>query len=273
MLSLRRICQILIILAILTIVILGFHSPLETTFYTFSNSKLPDAFNGYKIVLLTDFHLKEFGDHESVLVQKVADCKPDLILLGGDFIDEKHTSLSPLNDLLKGIHTLAPIYFVSGNHEFDKSTGEPILQYAEMQALFSQYGVQDIDDQTITLIKDSDSIQLTGRKWRSTNPARGLSPADDNTFHLLLFHGGNFFDQLSPYGYDLILSGHTHGGIVRLPFLGGVFSNTGSLFPKYDAGLFHQGSSSIIISRGLGDARIPRFNNPPEIVCITLYQK
>ena len=273
MLSLRRFCQILLITAILAVTILGFRSPLETTLYTFSSSKLPASFNGYKIVLLTDFHLKKFGDHETELIQKITDCNPDLILFGGDFIDESHASLSPLNDLLEGIHTLAPIYFVSGNHEFSHSTGEPLLQYGEMQALFSQYGVQDIDDRTVTLTKTSDSIKLSGRKWRSSNPANGLSPADEESFHLLLFHGGNFFDQLAPYGYDLILSGHTPGGIIRLPFFGGVFSNTGSLFPKYDAGLFQQENSSIIISRGLGDARIPRFNNPPEVVCITLYQK
>lgn len=267
--KLRRIFLAAAALLALIFLGLGLDTRLKTTHYTVQSGRLPAAFEGFRIVLLTDFHLKEFGSHEEPLIQAVQDCGPDLIVLCGDIIDDSHDSVAPLDDLLKGIAPLAPIFFVSGNHEFD-SSGEPISKYSQMQALFSQYGVTDLDDESRLIFRGSDPIRLSGWKWRSRRVTDGLKQADTERFHILLFHGGDSFDKLSPYGYDLILSGHTHGGVVRLPFLGGVFSNTGTLFPKYDAGLFQENGSTMIISRGLGDARLPRFYNRPEVVCVTL---
>lgn len=267
--KLRRILPAVSALFVLAFFCLGFDGRLETTYYTVQSERLPASFDGFRIVLLTDFHLKEFGRNEEPLIQAVRDCEPDLIALCGDIIDDDHDSIQPLDDLLKGIAPLAPVFFVSGNHEFEAS-GKPIPKYQEMKALFSRYGVTDLDDDSTLLSRGNDSIRLSGRKWRSRQVTDGLKQADPEYFNILLFHGGNSFDKLSPYGYDLILSGHTHGGVVRLPFLGGVFSNTGTLFPKYDAGLFQENGSTMVLSRGLGDARLPRFYNRPETVCVTL---
>ena len=91
-----------------------------------------------------------------------------------------------------------------------------------------------------------------------------------DVFSILLNHYANQFPLLPQYGYDLILSGHIHGGIIRLPRIGGLIGNGGSLFPQYDAGSYKIGNSTMIVSRGIGDSVIPRINNNPEIVCITL---
>ena len=95
--------------------------------------------------------------------------------------------------------------------------------------------------------------------------------ANTTMFNILLYHGTDKFDGIAPYNYDLVLSGHTHGGIVCLPFIGGIISNQKELFPKYDSGVYTSGLSTMISSRGLGDASIPRFHNPREVICITLH--
>ena len=91
-----------------------------------------------------------------------------------------------------------------------------------------------------------------------------------SNFNILLYHDANAFNEISSYGYNLVLSGHTHGGIIRFPFLGGVVNNNGTLFPKYDGGMFSMNGSSMIVSRGIGDSIFPRFYNRPELVCISL---
>lgn len=248
----------------------GLNSSLETTTYDYSNSKIPSSFEGFRIVQISDFHLKEFGEKEEILISAVKECQPDIIVITGDLIDENHTTLSPLVDLLNGIYKLAPIYYISGNHEF---APDAALHYQNMLALFEEYQVINLDDSQTFLYRNGEKICLTGSMWRSKWVVEHLPFADQDYFNILLYHGSNYFPLLSNFGYDLLFAGHIHGGVIRLPFLGGLFSNEGSLFPKYDAGVFTSGSFTMISSRGLGDSRIPRFNNCPELVCVILHHK
>ena len=261
----RKNVLILCIIVILLYIISGFYNPLVLTRYDYTSSKVPEGFDGYRIVHISDFHCKEFGDGESDLIAMIRNAEPDLILFTGDSIDDEH-SLDNYRDLITGIYDVAPIYYVNGNHEYDASA--PL---AEMKELNEKYQVHDLNDASVVVEHNGDSILLSGLDFRLT--MRGLRNnidyANTTMFNILLYHGTDKFDGIAPYNYDLVLSGHTHGGIVCLPFIGGIISNQKELFPKYDSGVYTSGLSTMISSRGLGDASIPRFHNPREVICIT----
>lgn len=263
----RKNVLILCIIVILLYIISGFYNPLVLTRYDYTSSKVPEGFDGYRIVHISDFHCKEFGDRESDLIAVIRNAAPDLILFTGDSIDDEH-SLDNYRDLITGIYDVAPIYYVNGNHEYDSSA--PL---AEMKELNEKYQVHDLNDASVVVEHNGDSILLSGLDFRLT--MRGLRNnidyANTTMFNILLYHGTDKFDGIAPYNYDLVLSGHTHGGIVCLPFIGGIISNQKELFPKYDSGVYTSGLSTMISSRGLGDASIPRFHNPREVICITLH--
>ncbi len=263
----RKNVLILCIIVILLYIISGFYNPLVLTRYDYTSSKVPEGFDGYRIVHISDFHCKEFGDGESDLIAMIRNAEPDLILFTGDSIDDEH-SLDNYRDLITGIYDVAPIYYVNGNHEYDASA--PL---AEMKELNEKYQVHDLNDASVVVEHNGDSILLSGLDFRLT--MRGLRNnidyANTTMFNILLYHGTDKFDGIAPYNYDLVLSGHTHGGIVCLPFIGGIISNQKELFPKYDSGVYTSGLSTMISSRGLGDASIPRFHNPREVICITLH--
>lgn len=261
-----------ILLSILIILIIyiaiGLDPRLQTTHYDYTSPKIPGDFSGFQIVQISDFHLKEFGKHEEKLIQAVADCNPDIIVMTGDIVDEDHKDLSPLEDLLKGISSMAPIYYVTGNHEFES---DAVLQYQNMLKLFDKYNIINLDDKSEVISKKNSSICITGAQWRSQYVTDYLPTANTDYFNILLYHGSDYFPQLSNFGYDLLLAGHSHGGIIRLPFVGGIFGNSGELFPSYAGGIHTLDHFILISSRGLGDARLPRFYNRPELVHITLY--
>lgn len=263
----RKNVLILCVIVILLYIISGFYNPLVLTRYDYTSSKVPEGFDGYRIVHISDFHCKEFGDRESDLIAMIRNAEPDLILFTGDSIDDEH-SLDNYRDLITGIYDVAPIYYVNGNHEYDASA--PL---AEMKELNEKYQVHDLNDASVVVEHNEDSILLSGLDFRLT--MRGLRNnidyANTTMFNILLYHGTDKFDGIAPYNYDLVLSGHTHGGIVCLPFIGGIISNQKELFPKYDSGVYTSGLSTMISSRGLGDASIPRFHNPREVICITLH--
>ncbi|SEQ02406.1 hypothetical protein SAMN02910289_01121 [Lachnospiraceae bacterium RM5] len=243
---------------------------LKLTKYDYISDKVPSDFDGYKIIQISDLHHKNFGKDQSELISMINNQNPDLILLTGDIVDGNHTDMTPVVNLLKGIYKTAPIYFVSGNHELAPQGKD---NYAKLETLFVEYGVVDLDDSFDIISKGESSINLYGAKFRSSYVKDYLDTPDTNEFNILMYHCTNYFDITSQFGYDLIFSGHTHGGIVRLPFVGGIFGNTGDVFPKYDKGVYKKESSTMISSGGLGDAKIPRFYNTPEVVLVTLYKK
>jgi uncharacterized protein len=258
----------IILLLLLISIISGFRSDLQITYYTYKNKKIPQEFNNYRIVQISDLHCKSFGNKNEKLIAAVKNLKPDLIVLTGDMIDGKHPDISPVEYFLSGIANVAPVYSVSGNHEFDLAA-----RYTELKSLYQAYGVTNLDDSQAAIAKDGSTFTLYGLSADRMDILynRGALPeVDANSFSLVLYHYSNHFDYFTDTGFDLLLAGHTHGGIIRFPFIGGLIGNDGSLFPKYDSGLFTLGTVTMVSSRGLGDADIPRFYNRPEIVCINL---
>lgn len=258
---------IVIVASLLSYTILGFVNPLTVTKYTYTSAKVPEAFDGFHIVQITDFHCKDFGMEESELIQTIRKLSPDIIVFTGDSIDDEHP-IDNYRYLIQGIYGVAPIYYINGNHEYDT-----LAPLNEMIALHAQYGVIDLNDSSTVITRGEDSILLSGLDFRETMKGlqSNITYANTSIFNVLLYHGTDHFDGIAPYNYDLVLSGHTHGGIVCLPFIGGIISNQKELFPKYDSGIYTVGASTMISSRGLGDASIPRFHNPREVVSITLH--
>lgn len=251
--------------------LIGFDSRLETTEYVYQNSKIPASFDNYKICQISDLHCKYFGNNNQTLLDAIQNMNPNIVVLTGDIVDEDHTDLGSIESLFSGLNELRiPTYYITGNHELEKDAAK---QYAQLQTLMSTYGVIDLDQKTVALSMGEDSVYLTGGKWYSRYITMYLKPANPQDFNILLYHGADFFDLISDYNYDLILSGHIHGGIVRVPLLDiGLFGNTGEFMPQYVSGIYQNDSktSTMIVSRGLGDSVIPRFFNRPELVCITL---
>lgn len=266
----KKYLLLLLIPIFLIYLIIGFKNELVITHYDYYNAKIPAEFDGYKILQISDLHCKNFGTEQSDLISSIHACNPDIIVLTGDIIDDTLISIKPVYDLIAGLNQQYPIYFITGNHELEPSASK---SYGDMLDIFKSFNVTLLDDSTIALEKNGRSIHLHGQKFRSKYIVNYLEPANENTFNILLYHASDFFDLIAPFNYDLILSGHIHGGVVRLPIVGGLLSADGSLFPKYDRGKYTMQHSTLIVSAGLGDASIPRFYNNPEIVLITLHSE
>ena len=245
---------------------------LVTTEYEVPSGKLPAAFDGFRIVQLSDLHGVSFGRANARLLERVAAAAPDLIALTGDLAD-RNTDLSVVDDLLAGLSGIAPVYFVSGNHEWSDRMITPL------KALFAAHGVVYLRNSAVSLARSGAHIILCGVE-DPNGPADQPAPdavaaaahADDPEAYLVLLgHRNDFYEKYPDLDADLVLCGHAHGGIVRLPFLGGVIGH-GELFADNLAGIRRSGGYTLVISRGLGNGGvpIPRLLNNPELVVITL---
>lgn len=251
-----------------------FDNKLEITKYEYTNSKIPDDFNNYSIVQLSDVHSRYFGQNQEDLIEVVTECKPDLILLTGDIIDRKNVDYQCVAILFEKLTLIAPVYAINGNHELDSTTIRD-----NMNELYTTYGVTLLDNKSSIISKGNSNIQVAGLKhwgaisckWTPYYIEKNLAPLDDSTFGILLNHRSDMLSYFTNSNYSLILSGHTHGGIIRLPYVGGVINNDATLFPKYDSGVYTEDETTLIVNRGLGNSNIiPRIYNPPEVVNIIL---
>lgn len=242
----------------------------ELSVYSYSSARLPEDFDGYRIVQISDYHNKDFGSGQADVIRLVNDARPDVIFLTGDMVDGRHDDIDAARELLEGICDIAPIYYVTGNHELSMKAQ---AQYREFCELMEQCGVTELGGGHIRLYRGGSSIMLYGIGYGRRELMRNGLAADSEEFNILLYHGSDDFDIASQYGYDLVFSGHAHGGIVRLPIIGGVFGNREKLFPEYDSGLFTRGASTLVANRGMGDSYIPRFYNNPQVLLLELNSK
>lgn len=251
---------------------------LRTEEYTFSSSRLPQGWDGTRIVHLSDLHGKEFGKDHIRLLQAVAEAQPELIVITGDIADQQ-SGLDSIPSVLDGLTAIAPTYYVTGNHEWGaKFVGE-------LQELLEEAGVHYLRNEYVSLQRNGDTLILAGiedplgyadQKKPEVLAAELYSQLDD-PFWLLLAHRNNHFTgEYCLLGADLTLSGHGHGGVWRFPFTDGFISTTMELFPSWTDGFYtcYCGScdnAQVFVSRGLGNSpRIPRICNRPEVAVLTL---
>ena len=258
--------------------------------YTVVSAKLPEEFDGFKIVFLTDLHCNEFDYQNKALIDMIDGCSPDAVFVGGDMLVSRvDSSYEVALDLMRELSRRYRIYYADGNHEMRLKRNEEVygVAYKEYVHQLKECGVVHLANES--MMDDSGisahcltAYDMEEKQYRKFHPAPpsleemsdALGDADPEFFQVLLAHNPNYFRQYSKGGCDLVLSGHFHGGMVRLPKIGGVISPQFQLFPKYDAGEYQIGTSIMILSRGLGNHSIKiRLFNRPEVSCITLKKK
>lgn len=242
---------------------------LELTRCTVTNHKLSQSFSGFKIVQLSDFHGAELVTD---IVETVREQKPDIIALTGDFITDEG-DLPAVEQLVSQLTDICEVYFISGNHDFASG------RIAELSDILSSCGVKYLKNEYVTIQRGGESIVLAGvedpNSWADLEPpdaflkrVRAEHPDD---YIVLLGHRNYWMEKYPDLPVELILCGHAHGGIVRIPGVGGLLSTDRTLFPDYEAGMYDNGNYTMIVSRGLGNSiSVPRLMNRPEIVSIEL---
>ena len=274
----------LIILILLTVIILDTHRFVVARDYI-NTSKVNGSI---KIAFLSDLHDKHFGENNEKLLAAVRKEKPDLVLIGGDMITAKlGEDITETMAFLKELAKDNTVYYGIGNHEYRVS-----LYPENYGSLYDDFlaGIQEAGIRILRneVIEDKDkNIRIYGseidrrfyKRFRQ-NPMEPdymeeiLGKVYGDYFNILLAHNPQYFKEYAGWGADLTLAGHIHGGLVRLPLLGGVVSPMLSFFPKYDGGTFFENGKEMILSRGLGTHTIPiRMFNPGELNIITIKGK
>lgn len=248
-------------------------SVLSVEEFAFTGARLPAGWDGGRLVVLSDLHGKRFGRQNSRLLEAVRKAGPDVICLCGDMMDE-WSGTEYLRPLLEGLVEIAPVYYVTGNHEWASG------QMPELRQLLEETGVTYLSNTFVPLERNGDTMTLAGiddpngyaDQKTPEELAAEVYAACGDPFWILLAHRNNrFARQYSLLGADLVCSGHAHGGIVRLPGTDGLFSHDLDLFPSYTAGLYEENGSVLFVTRGLGNSG-PSFRvfNRPEIAVLTL---
>lgn len=285
--------QLYIILGIIIlflIITIYDNNHLTIVHYKVSSKKIPKEFHDLRIALLTDLHNNSYGEENKELIDKIENQKPDIIVIAGDMLvgNLGHDTKIPLH-LISELSGKYPIYYANGNHEqrlgiYEETKDSLYLDYVNQ---LKKMGVQLLINESITIDRGESSIVITGleihqdfyKKKKRPKMSREyldktLGKANKSHYNLLIAHNPVYFKDYEKWGADLVVSGHVHGGIIRLPLLGGVISPQYHFFPKYDGGEYKENDSTMILSRGLGSHTIKlRFHNRPELVMITLKGK
>ena len=254
------------------------NTALELNTYTVTSARLPECFDGYRIAHVSDLHNAEMGEKNEKLLTMLREADPDMIAITGDLIDSRNTDIEVALQFVREAVKIAPCYYVTGNHE------ARVNEYGELKAEMEAAGVTVLEDsqaeismkgETITLIGVNDPSYQTDYLFGDSKTVMGTKleelHSEKDGFTILLSHRPELFDAYTDHGMDLVLSGHAHGGQFRLPFVGGLVAPNQGLFPEYDAGIYTDGNTNMLVSRGVGNSILPfRINNRPEVILIEL---
>ncbi|NLL70821.1 MAG: metallophosphoesterase [Epulopiscium sp.] len=254
------------------------------------SSKLPHSFAGFKVLQLTDLHSKNFGENNKRLLKKINKINPDIIVATGDMLNSRNDKGEIFLNLAAQLTQKYTLYYILGNHEqIARITANRINSnwYKEYINKLRELGVIVLEDEKAIIKKNDEQIMIYGLEiplmyyseagtpmeveFSQRYLEKYLGDIDDNDFNMLLVHTPLYYSSYVEWGADLVFSGHMHGGIIRLPFIGGVLSPERDYFPEYDAGKYQLKNSTMIVGRGLGNYTINlRVFNRPELVVIFL---
>ena len=248
---------------------------LEITTIEVEDSKIPKSFDNFSIIQISDLHDAEFGKNQKNLIERVKEIDPDIIVITGDFIDFSRYNIKNSSNFISGVSDSYNVYYVPGNHEAALKS-----RYEEVRDNLQKAGATVLDNQNYKICKDNKCINLIGVQDISfienkdenilKNTISELK--DESLYNILLSHRPNLWETYEKAGMDLVLSGHAHGGQIRLPFTNGLYAPDQGVFPQYTSGANKFGNTLVVIRRGLGNSRFPfRVNNRPEIVNIILH--
>lgn len=271
---------ILLILAVLLFVIYRSNNRLDITKYAVADKNIPKPFDGFLIVQLSDFHNTRSKAVREQILSALLESEPDIIVITGDFIDYYRTDTDISLEFLRRLISVAPVYYIPGNHE------ARIDEYPQFCASAERLGARVLDDCLVSVVRGDSKIDIVGVKdpyfYKEYEPVpeRRIDILSEKlksllqtgeSYTVLLSHRPELAELYADSGVDLALCGHAHGGQFRLPFVGGVFSPSQGLLPKYTCGLYETNGKRMIVSRGIGNSSFPfRINNSPEFVFIRL---
>ncbi len=269
---------------------------LQVSKYRLEYDNLPEEFDKFRIVQISDMHGKTFGVGNTALARRIKALKPDILFATGDMMSSTIDDGKAFLDFIDKLDNTCPIYMCLGNHEqiarWINDNGDTNVNYYSFIQEVKKRGVVLLDNEKTTITKGKSKILLSGLTLELYHYSRrDIEPYDENLslnvsymegmigkkedgFNILLAHNPAYFKEYASWGADLTLSGHIHGGIIQIPFKGGLLSPERVFFPEYDAGLFENNSSKMIVNRGLGYSVINiRIFNRPDISFIELNKK
>ena len=238
------------------------------------SAAIPDAFDGYVVAQVSDLHNYEWGNQ---LIDHLKEEQPDLIVVTGDLVSFDDTDYDTAIEFIRQAVTIAPVYYSNGNHEAE------FVLYPELEEAMEAEGVIILRNDAAHIAAGDETFNLIGLddpEFEPTLPDEGQRAVmaealdqhmDDSRYNLVLSHRPEEIDVYVEAGAELVLTGHTHGGQIRLPFIGGIYAPGQGFFPDYVEGIHDVGGTTMVISRGLGNSVLPfRFNNTPELVIVVL---
>lgn len=239
---------------------------------TISVTSAPDGFAGYRIAVISDLHGKEFGEDNEKLIDYVRDLEPDLIAVTGDLIHDQD-QMAMVKPVAKGLASIAPTYYVTGNHEWAAKV------VPELEELLEACGINVLSNEYVMLSEGGDQIALLGAEDSNGYAdqmtvgelADQVRQEQGDVYTILLSHRNNHYDQYQQARVDLTLAGHAHGGLIRLPTTDGLIGPKRELWPQYTAGLYDLSYGQMVVSRGLGN-QFPCFRlfNRPDVPLVVL---
>lgn len=271
--------NLIVLILIILVVLIGWifwtNMHFTSTHLSIINDKIPKDFYGYKIAVVSDLHNHDWNGKLTEQLQKEA---PDIIVITGDFVDSSHTDFGVAKKFIYEARDIAPIYYVTGNHEAWLDNND------DLHKLLLDAGVHIMDDKCELIKKGNSNINIIGIQdpdFVERDTMGGIQGAivetkmepllDKKMYNIVLCHRPELFDNYVALGADLVLAGHAHGGQIRIPFIGGLIAPNQGFFPKYTEGVYHKEKTDMVVSRGLGNSIIPvRINNTPELLIVTL---
>lgn len=247
--------------------------------YNIKSNTLPKVFNDFKIVQISDLHNKVFYKDNNTLVNKIQSQKPDIIVITGDLVDRRKYNEDNALSFIDKIKSIAPIYYVNGNHEGWSG------KFESLEKKLKEEGVFVLRNQSIVYEKGKEQIMILGLDDPAFNTFNHsedymnegiikkelIDINNDKRFRILLSHRPELFDLYVDNNIDVAFTGHAHGGQVIIPFIGGIIAPNQGFWPKYYKGMYTKNNTTMILSRGLGNSVIPqRIFNRPEIVSVIL---
>lgn len=241
---------------------------------------LPKEFDEFKIVHLSDLHNKRFGARQAKLIEMVRKAKPDIIVITGDIVDYLLYRPDPALELVRGLHDIAPIYYVSGNHEWARP------EYDAFKQQLIESGVQVLDNRVVTINRGDKMLAIAGiddyarygnqpdiTKIVHRTLTEVRDQVDERAFKILLVHRPELLREYIEHHFNLVFAGHAHGGQWNLPGIGPIYAPGQGLFPRLVSGVHRRHNVHIVISRGIGNSGILAFQrlfNKPEVVVVIL---
>ena len=232
----------------------------------------PDGFAGYRIAVISDLHAKEFGENNQRLLRFVEGLEPDLIAVTGDILHEE-SQLAMVPAVAEGLAAIAPTYYVTGNHEWAAGAVrelEPLLETCGVRVLSNEYVMLEQNGDRLALLGAEDSNSYADQKTVG-ELADEVRREKGDVYQILLSHRNNHYEEYAASGVDLTLSGHAHGGLIRLPGTDGLIGPQREWMPDYTAGLYDLDYGQMVVSRGLGN-QLPAFRlfNRPDVPLVVL---